>query len=68
MMWTITFRMLSLLASFAFVSISIVQSRSDGLNCLEQNYEGGKSCPGGICARVWPGLQRGTLKPSTSSY
>ena len=45
MMWTITFRMLSVLALFAFVSISTVQSRSNGFNCLQQNYRGGKILP-----------------------
>merc|ERR1739838_568145 len=45
--------MLAVLALFAFVSIPTVQSRSSGLNCLEQNHQGGKSCDGGICFRAW---------------
>ena len=52
-MRTVTFRMLAVLALFAFVSIPTVQSRSSGLNCLEQNHQGGKSCDGGICFRAW---------------
>jgi len=52
MMWTITFRMLSVLAFFAFVNISTVQSRSNGFNCLEQNHRGVKSCHG-QCVRAW---------------
>ena len=45
--------MLTVLALLAFVSIPTVQSRSNGLKCLEQNHNGGKSCPGGMCARAW---------------
>ena len=52
-MWTVTFRMLTVLALMAFVSIPTVQSRSSGLKCLEQNHDGGKSCPSGMCARAW---------------
>ena len=51
MMWTVTFRMLAVLVLFAFVNISTVQSRSNGLNCLAN--VGGKSCPGGKCVRAW---------------